>query len=240
MRAVIRLRSDINANIEVKDTLKHLRLNKINHCVLIPEEKTYDGMLHKVKDYVTWGEVKTETLTKMIIKRGRLTGNRTYDNKYVKENTKSDSMIKYAEAIIAGKEKYSDLKDVQPLFRLHPPIRGHKAIKKGFKQGGDLGYRKEDINNLILKMLGPVPKGAAPKKAPAKKEVTKPVAKKAPAKKPAEKKTPAKKETLPAVALPTVDKPKAAKPKAAAPAKKVAAKKVAEPKKAPAKKEAKE
>ena len=230
MRAVIRLRSDINANIEVKDTLKHLRLNKINHCVLIPEEKTYDGMLHKVKDYVTWGEVKKEVLTNMINKRGRLTGNRTYDNKYIKENTKSDSMIKYAEAIIAGKEKYSDLKDVQPLFRLHPPIKGHKAIKKGFKQGGDLGYRKEDINNLILKMLGPVPKGATPaKKAPAKKEVTKPAAKKAPAKKalltsketkaaaPA-KKVPAKKP-LPTVALPTVAKPKAAKPKAAAPKK---------------------
>ena len=60
MRATIRLRSDINANIEVKDTLKHLRLNKINHCVLIPESKVYDGMLFKVKDYVTWGEVKPE------------------------------------------------------------------------------------------------------------------------------------------------------------------------------------
>lgn len=209
MRAVIRLRSDINANIEVKDTLKHLRLNKINHCVLIPEEKTYDGMLHKVKDYVTWGEIEKEVLTNMIIKRGRLTGNRTYDNKYVKENTKSDSMIKYAEAIIAGKEKYSDLKDVQPLFRLHPPIKGHKAIKKGFKQGGDLGYRKEDINNLILKMLGPVAKKAeakkpavkkaAPKKPAAKKAAPKPAAKKpaekkAPVKKAAPKKAPVKKE----------------------------------------------
>ena len=205
------MRSDINANIEVKDTLKHLRLNKINHCVLIPEGKVYDGMLFKVKDYVTWGEVKVDVLTNMIIKRGRLSANRTYDNKYVKENTKSESMIKYAEAIIAGKEIYSELKDVKPMFRLHPPIKGHKSIKKGFRQGGDLGYRKEDINNLILKMLGPVPKAAskpaakkaapkpkaAPKKvaaekkaAPAKKE---PVEKKAPAKKPAEKKPAAKK-----------------------------------------------
>ncbi len=195
MRAVIRLRSDINANIEVKDTLKHLRLNKINHCVLIPEEKTYDGMLHKVKDYVTWGEIKKEVLTNMIIKRGRLTGNRTYDNKYVKENTKSDSMIKYAEAIIAGKEKYSDLKDVQPLFRLHPPIRGHKSIKKGFRQGGDLGYRKEDINNLILKMLGPAPKSPVKKEAVSKKTAAKPVAKKTAPKPAAKKKAAPKKET---------------------------------------------
>ena len=188
MRAAIRLRSSINANIEVKDTFRHMRLNKINHCVLIPEGKTYDGMLHKVKDYVTWGEIKPEILTNMLIKRGRLTGNRKLDNKYVKENTKSESMVKYAEAIISGKEVYSNLKDVQPVFRLHPPIKGHKSIKKAFNQGGDLGYRREDINNLILKMLGPVPATPAPAKAPAKK---------AAAKKPAEKKAPVKKAAAP-------------------------------------------
>ena len=188
MRAAIRLRSSINAHIEVKDTFRHLRLNKINHCVLIPEGNTYDGMLHKVKDYVTWGEIKPEILTNMLIKRGRLTGNRKLDNKYVKENTKSESMVKYAEAIISGKEVYSNLKDVQPVFRLHPPIKGHKSIKKAFNQGGDLGYRREDINNLILKMLGPVPATPAPAKAPAKK---------AAAKKPAEKKAPVKKAAAP-------------------------------------------
>ena len=160
----------------------------------------------------------------MIIRRGKLTGNRNYDNNYIKENTKSESIVKYAEAIIAGKEKYPDLKDVQPIFRLHPPLKGHKGIKKGFRQGGDLGYRGDDINNLILKMLGPVAKKteAAPaKKAPAAK---KPAAPKAAPKKTAEK-VPAKK------ALPKVDKPKAA------PAKKPAAKPAE--KKAPVKKEAK-
>ena len=197
MRAAIRLRSSINAHIEVKDTFRHLRLNKINHCVLIPEGQTYDGMLHKVKDYVTWGEIKPEVLTNIIIQRGRLTGNRTFDNKYVKENTKSESMVKYAEAIISGKESYSDLKDVQPVFRLHPPIKGHKSIKKAFNQGGDLGYRKEDINNLIVRMLGPVPAAAAKKTKTALPADKKPKAaappKKAEAKKPVAKKTAAKK-----------------------------------------------
>lgn len=187
MRAVIRLRSDINANIEVKDTLVHLRLNRINHCVLVPEGDTYDGMLQKVKDYVTWGELKPEVLTNMMIKRGMLTGKRKLDNKYVKENTKSESMIKYAESIIAGKEIYADLKDVQPVFRLHPPLKGHRAIKKSFRAGGDLGYRGDDINNLILKMLGPEPIPKSPeKKAAPKKTSKKPVS--TAAKKPAAKK----------------------------------------------------
>ena len=100
MRAVVRLRSGINANIEVKDTLKHLRLHKVNHCVLVPEGETYDGMLQKVKDYVTWGEVKPEVLTNMMIKRGKLSGNRKFDNKYIKENTGTDSMLKFAEDLL--------------------------------------------------------------------------------------------------------------------------------------------
>lgn len=227
MRAAIRLRSDINANIEVKDTLKHLRLNKINHCVLIPEGKTYDGMLHKVKDYITWGEVKPDVLTNMIIKRGRLTGSRKFDNKYIKENAKSDSMVKYAEAIISGKELYSDLKDVQPVFRLHPPIKGHKSIKKAFNQGGDLGYRKEDINNLIVKMLGPVPADKKPKAAAPKKEAAKAPAKKAPVKKVAEKKAPASPKKVEAK-KPAAPKKEAAKaPVKKAPVKKAAPKKEA-------------
>ena len=242
MRAVIRLRSDINANIEVKDTLKYLRLNKINHCVLVPNGKIYDGMLQKVKDYVTWGEVKPEVLTNMIIRRGRLTGNRTYDNKYIKANTESESIIKYAEAIISGKEKYSDLKDVQPLFRLHPPAKGHRAIKKSFNAGGDLGYRKEDINNLILKMLGPVnTKAAAPKqvakKAPAKKtEAPKPTTKPAPKKTPAKKAEAPKPTAKPAPKKAPVKKAEAPKPTAKPAPKKTPAKKAETSKATPVKK----
>ena len=191
MRAVIRLRSSINANREVKETLQHLRLNKVNHCVLMPEGKTFDGMLQKVKDYVTWGELKPEVLTNMLIKRGRLTGNRKLDNKYVKDNSEFPSMVKYAEAIISGKANYSDMKDVQPVFRLHPPLKGHAGIKKSFKVGGDLGYRGDDINELILKMLGPKQElKTVTEKKDEKKAAPK---KKAPAKKPAAKKKEAKK-----------------------------------------------
>ena len=218
MRAVIRLRSSINANIEVKDTLKHLRLNKINHCVLIPRGKTYDGMLHKIKDYATWGEIRPEILTNLLLKRGRLTGNRLFDNNYIKANTKSDSMLKYADAIISGKERYSDMKDVQPVFRLHPPLKGHKGIKNSFNAGGDLGYRGDDINNLILKMLGPIPVVPKTEKTSPKKETIKPKPKKEPAK--------LKKETAKGSETKAQDKKPAPK-KTAKPVKKPAPKKEA-------------
>jgi large subunit ribosomal protein L30 len=231
-RAVIRLRSSIKAHREVKDTLHHLRLNQVNHCVLIPEGKTWDGMLQKVKDYVTWGEVKADVLTNMIIKRGRLSGERPITNQYIKENTKLESLMKFSEAIASGSYKYSDLKEVKPVFRLHPPRQGFEGIKRSFRDHGALGYRGEKINDLLLKMLDaparktgvatvkPAPVKAAPVKA-------------APVKPEAPKKAAAPKAKVPV--------PKKAEPAEAkkAPAPKKAA--TAEPKKAPAsKKPAKE
>ena len=85
--AVIRVRGSVNVNTKIKDTLKLLRLNRVNHCVIIPDIKTYSGMLQKVKDYVTWGEVKPETLAKMIIHRGKLVGGVNVSDKYLKENS---------------------------------------------------------------------------------------------------------------------------------------------------------
>jgi large subunit ribosomal protein L30 len=46
-----------------------------------------------------------------------------------------------------------DLKDIKPVFRLHPPKKGFKGtIKRSYKSGGVTGYRGEDINNLIKRM----------------------------------------------------------------------------------------
>ncbi len=200
-RAVIRIRSDINARHDIKLTLKSLRLTRVNHCVLVPDEKSYDGMLQKAKDYITWGEIKTEVLTNMIIKRGRLTGNRPITNQYIKENTKHDSLIKFAEAIVGGNVKYAALKDVKPIFRLHPPHRGFESVKRSFHDRGSLGYRGEAINDLILRMLSPPKEKAKPEpekpKAVTKAPASKVPAKSAPTKKEAAKPAPAKKEAAP-------------------------------------------
>ena len=153
MRAVIRLRSSINANREVKETLKYFRLNKVNHCVLIPVSTSYDGMLQKAKDYITWGPITSDVLTNMIIKRGRLDGDIPITNQYIKDNTRHESLIKFAEAVINGNTKYADLKNVKPIFRLHPPRQGFEGIKRSYNDRGSLGYRGEAINTLILKML---------------------------------------------------------------------------------------
>ena len=85
--AVIRVRGSVNVKPRISDTLSMLRLNRVNHCVIIPESKTYLGMLQKVKDYVTWGEIKPEVLAKMIIHRGKLVGDSKISDKYLKSTS---------------------------------------------------------------------------------------------------------------------------------------------------------
>jgi large subunit ribosomal protein L30 len=150
---VIRVRGSVNVNTKIKKTLKLLRLNKVNHCVIIPDIKTYSGMLQKVKDYVTWGEVKPEILAKMIIHRGKLVGDKKLSDKYLKENSDFKSIMSFAKAISAGEAKYSDLKGIKPIIRLHPPRKGYEGIKRSFQVGGALGYRGDEINTLIDRMI---------------------------------------------------------------------------------------
>lgn len=151
--ALIRLRSGIRARGEVRDTLAMLRLHRINHLVLIDDTPSYKGMVQKVKDYITWGEIDAETLAKLIRKRGRLIGNKPVTEEYVKEKL-GISIEEFAKKVVEGEMKLTDLPNIKPVFRLHPPRGGLKGSKKrSFKEGGALGYRGEKINELIERML---------------------------------------------------------------------------------------
>lgn len=116
MIAIIRIRGQTGIRKNISDTLNMLNLKTKFSCVVIPNTSSYTGMLKKVKDFVTWGEVSKETINQLDNKR------KDGDNIY---------------------------------YRLHPPRGGfeRKGTKKTFNIGGALGYRKEKINNLIMRML---------------------------------------------------------------------------------------
>ncbi len=136
MYAVIRVRGEINARQDVRDTLKMLNLPYINNCTLVAEDKNYKGMLQKVKDYVTWGEINNETLQKLLEKRAGLEGKDLKDA---------------VDKLTKGKAKLRDF--ASPTIRLPPPVRGYEAIKKPYGMGGTLGYRGKKINELLERML---------------------------------------------------------------------------------------
>lgn len=152
MLAVIRIRSSIGLRRDVENTLKMLRLNTINSCVLVPETEDYKGMVEKCKDACTWGEISKETLAAMLKKRLRLWGDNRVDEKILKEVTKFDSFEKFVDELFVGKTKLKDFEKIKPVFRLTPPSKGFRSVKEHYPTG-DLGYRGKEINELIERMI---------------------------------------------------------------------------------------
>jgi large subunit ribosomal protein L30 len=147
---VIRLRGNIGLAPEVLDTLNRMNMPTKHSATLVIDTPSYKGMLNKVTDYVTWGEIDQPTLEALIAKRGRLAG----DNRITTEVLKKESLgsIKeIAERALADGEMPEKIKKT---FRLTPPSGGYKrSIKRHVGSGGELGYRGAVINELILKMI---------------------------------------------------------------------------------------
>ncbi len=62
---VILVRGKLGAKQEVKDTLQMLRLQTTNTLAVHEDTEVVRGMLKKVKDYVTYGELKKEVMDKL-------------------------------------------------------------------------------------------------------------------------------------------------------------------------------
>jgi large subunit ribosomal protein L30 len=151
--AVVRVRGTVNVKPNIKKTMELLRLTRTNHCVLLEENEVYKGMLQIVKDYTTWGEISKETLSKLLSSRGKLIGDKPLTEEYLKKATPYHSIEKLSDALVAGKVTYKEIPEIKPFFRLNPPKKGHRTVKRSFVNKGSLGYRKEAINTLIERML---------------------------------------------------------------------------------------
>jgi len=151
--AVVRLRGKSDLAEPVDDTLRMLHLTRQNHCVILPEEPTYRGMLQLVKDHVTWGEVDAEVLAKLLLRRGRAVGDKPIDDGFVKDHSRFKSIWDLSQAVAKGDASLRDVRDLRPVLRLHPAVKGLRGVKRGYRDGGDLGYRGAAINTLLQRMI---------------------------------------------------------------------------------------
>ena len=99
MFAVIRIRGTVGARKNIEDALSMLRLNATNNCVLVSETESYKGMIKKVKDFITWGEIDKTVLVKMLEKRLRLLGNKRVDEKILKYSGLSFTVEEVVESL---------------------------------------------------------------------------------------------------------------------------------------------
>lgn len=152
MYAAVRLRGGVKTRQEIRDTLSMMRLDRINHCVLLPETQNYKGMIQKAKDYIAWGVISPETLALMLKNRGKLEGRKALTEEYLRTNTKFKSFDELARAMCEGNASINDVPKMKPVFRLHPARKGLKGTKRTFLEGGDLGFHGNEINALLNKM----------------------------------------------------------------------------------------
>jgi len=151
--AVIRVRGSSGVFREIKETLKMLHLTRNCHATLIDDRPSYLGMLRKVQNQVTWGEVSKDSTVQLLRERGKLVGNKKITEEYLKE-IGYKSLDDLAEAIHKTEVEFTRLPNVKPVFRLHPPKKGFKGkVKKSYTSGGVTGHRGEAINNLIKRMI---------------------------------------------------------------------------------------
>lgn len=140
--AIVRVRGIRNMVPKIKKTLELLRLNKPNHCVLVEDTPQIKGMLNVVKDYATFGPVSEETVYRLLLKRG------TKGASLLRTVAKEADIKKAANEVASGK-KVADYAD--PVFRLPPPSKGYRDIRRSYPQG-DLGKRDE-MDTLLKRMI---------------------------------------------------------------------------------------
>jgi len=143
--AVVKVRGSIRVPQTIRDTMAMINLTRVNHCVIIDDRETYRGMLQKAKDWITWGEVSPDSMTKMLTKRGKVTGESLAKTKY-------KNVDDFVGAYMKFEAELGDIK-AGPVFRLSPPRKGYEGTKKPFAKKGSLGNRGEAINQLLARMI---------------------------------------------------------------------------------------
>jgi large subunit ribosomal protein L30 len=152
----VRLLGPFGTPKDVEDALVSLRLRRKFRAVLLEKNDSVLGALRKVKDYVTWGEVKSHVIAIILKERGELSDGTALTDKFIKENLEHESIEDVGLALTRGRIKLKSLweKGIVPVFRLRPPSGGFdSSIKRPFGSYGELGYRGAEITQLVTRMV---------------------------------------------------------------------------------------
>ncbi|MDI9644477.1 MAG: 50S ribosomal protein L30 [Candidatus Verstraetearchaeota archaeon] len=147
---VIRLRGETGIAPEILDALERMNLPSKFSATLISDTPSNMGMINKVADYITWGEIDQQSLAMLLKKRGRLPGEKRLTEEAIKEL----SLGSYEDLAERMLKEGRVLPPLKKTFRLTPPSGGFKGhITRHLKSGGELGYRGQAIVALLQKMI---------------------------------------------------------------------------------------
>jgi len=137
--AVIRLKGSFSIGPDIKKTLTSFKLDRLYSCTLVVDNESTRGMLQTVKDFVAYGPVENDTISLLLLKRGKKGGKKL-------SQAEAD---KLAIEISSSGKKLSD-HGVSPVFFLSPP-QGGFGSRKTHVPFGPVG-KNPQIAELISRM----------------------------------------------------------------------------------------
>ena len=157
---VIRILGTYGVAPKVRKILELLRLRKINQGAFLRVNKATVNMLLRVTPYVTWGNPSTETIRKLIYKRGfaKINGQRIpiTSNELIKKHLGKYGILCIEDIVYqlaTCGPKFKPVNSWLRAFNLNTPTGGWRQKKINYVEGGDAGYRREAINNLLARMI---------------------------------------------------------------------------------------
>jgi len=136
MIVVIRISGKVEIPTDAQETMFRVGLRKKYTAIVMKENTESQNLLQTVRNFVAYGKIDSKTLEELVFKRGKSQGSKKIDAKKVAEIIEKEGIEKSG---------------IKPFFRLHPPRKGIDS--KTHYPKGVLGDNKEDINELIRRML---------------------------------------------------------------------------------------
>lgn len=156
-RYLVAIRIDGTPNVRPPEelTLNSLRMKTRFSTVLLRDNPSVRGMLQRIKDYVTWAEARKEDIELLLSNRARTTDGLGLTSKFLKKKSELAGVGELVSNLQSGKVTLAGLREmgIEPCFRLHPPRGGFpRSSKRPFTDRGELGFRKEGLHPLLVKM----------------------------------------------------------------------------------------
>ena len=152
----VRIRGTATDSPDIRKTMEILKMESTFRARLLENSPSNLGMLRTAKNLVAWGHVNPDVMETLLRKRAERNGNRKLDEEFAKIFFEKENIAELARSVVSGEIGIKDLwlAGVKPRFRLHPPRGGFKrSTRRAATDGGELGYRGEDINRLVKRMI---------------------------------------------------------------------------------------
>jgi len=156
---VIRVRGIMRASPKTVKILQLLRLRQVNNGVFVRMNQATATMLKWVEPYITYGEPNLKTVRTLMYKRGYAKVNKQRlplnDNAVIRQSLGQYGIVCVEDLIHEIFTCGPHFKEANTFlwpFKLNSPLGGWVDKGSHFNEGGDAGYREEEINKLVRRM----------------------------------------------------------------------------------------